>query len=330
MNPDLEWSLRLFVSADLVGSTAFKHGYREPDESSWMETFREFFETFPNTVSGQYERYLDALGESQAKALVGHDVLTTWKFNGDEVLLQVRLHRYEESLLHVLAARDAALQCPGRWTRKGCTLGVKLTAWLAGFPVTNCIVRLPLGASDGREVVDYLGPSMDLGFRLTHAADEGRFPLAADLALMLLHARGALRMDEPKLYYDGRLALKGVTGGSPYPLVWMAGTNPNLLHLEHQALGRRIGGGALEAFLGAYLDGTPGLRRPFISGDPDAMHGYGLIPVDLASERAAMLAAQEAERRYSETLPQAARHTAADIAEAVRRLRRRPPAEPEA
>ena len=104
---------------------------------------------------------------------------------------------------------------PALWSDKGLGLPLKGTAWLAGFPVTNMVIEFP---DIGR---DYVGPSIDLGFRLAGRATRKKFVISADLALMLVDAVRALRMSEDDfpIHFSGRESFKGIS--NEYPVFWI-------------------------------------------------------------------------------------------------------------
>ena len=63
---------------------------------------------------------------------------------------------------------------------------------------------------------DYLGPDVDLGFRLAHHAGRGQFIVSLNLA----EALAALPEHRNIRFHDvGQAVLKGVFHGRPYPLI---------------------------------------------------------------------------------------------------------------
>ena len=83
--------LRLFMSADVAGSTSFKAqadlgGMAEP---AWLSVFRSFFTNFPIMLMGQTAAEMadeDSLPE-----------IGVWKALGDELILTCPLHSAEEA-----------------------------------------------------------------------------------------------------------------------------------------------------------------------------------------------------------------------------------------
>ena len=87
-----EYRLRLFLSADLVGSTAYKAtvGDNSGSESSpnpvWVDEIRRFYREFPVTLNRAYEK-VEALEPLQPDA----SPPKVWKTIGDEIAFCCRL-----------------------------------------------------------------------------------------------------------------------------------------------------------------------------------------------------------------------------------------------
>lgn len=121
--------------------------------------------------------------------------------------------------------------------------------------------------------MDFIGPSMDTGFRLCQKADPRRLVVSAEVALLLASAgpppKGVFSCPIG-LHFAGREVLRGVNGGSPYPLFWidLLFDDP-LLRAEGELTG---GGGGISlervaAFCDAFFQEHRNfLFRPFIVG----------------------------------------------------------------
>jgi hypothetical protein len=277
---DWRWKLRLFVSADLVGSTAYKSN-TTADKPEWAATFKEFFRDFPVAVERAYSKE----PQSSWNCL---EHLAPWKFSGDEILFWVELHDYRESISHLLAFKHAVLSFPELWAEKKVPLRLKATAWLAGFPVTNTEIEISTDA-DRRTALDFIGPSIDMGFRIAKYADARRMVVSADLALMILDAVETLEVERGHfhIHLQSKEVLKGVIGNMPYPILWidMFNGRPDL---EERLLGiqRAFRSDDMKDFLRQFIDETPRLRRPFIAEDKDPR--YNTVDADLVKLRDAM------------------------------------------
>jgi hypothetical protein len=285
---DWSWKLRLFAGAEIVGSTTYKSQQSQAVTPDWAPTFREFFRDFPGAVEKSYAE-LDA-GRAQPRLR-----LEPWKFLGDEIVFETTLRAHEEVVHHLCAFKNAVRDFPTKWRQKGIPLELKATAWLAGFPVSNAEVTIPSASGQLR---DYIGPMMDLGFRLAPFASKQKFVVSAELALMLLDAVDRIEFPRGKLLviYEGRHLLKGVIANEPYPVLWID-TRDGEQTREEKVLGIRRDdrSNELRDFLREFLDETPRLRRPFIEGDPDPK--YGEIPLVLEQLRERMIA-EESQRHY--------------------------------
>ena len=195
-----ETSLRLFLSADLAGSTAFKQS-GEPDE--WQKFFRNFYQQLPAVVI----RHAEKLGEPT-------DLLKVWKLIGDEVVFSAELKSWDQAGRCLALFRNALLEFR-RATVEATNAGldVKAAAWTAGFPVGNIRVEPMDGLRE-----DYVGPGMDIGFRLVKASSPRRMLIAVELAWLLTLAEANKNL----IFFLGEgLELKGVAKGQSYPCIWL-------------------------------------------------------------------------------------------------------------
>jgi hypothetical protein len=214
----------LFVSCDLVGSTALKQA-GEP----WEEILLSFYIDFP-----------ERLGEIAAH---DHVPFELWKPIGDELVFKVPVQREADvtaglrswlKALHVYETDSSFQKNVGATTKGG--------AFIATFPgpdVEASVLRDPrtrlptapdlaqindaaLAARDyNRHVFDYFGPSFDTGFRVIGQSTPRHFTLSVEVAWSLI--RAAENHDGPGAPLDdvvflGGRELKGVWSGRDYPL----------------------------------------------------------------------------------------------------------------
>lgn len=249
--PDRRQQLLVFFSADLANSTDFKarnQGQHQGDEfipARWPQYFSEVF-----------SRILGRFGDEQRKRRTGVlDLLTCprlWKINGDELVFREIVLPGEDGLrwlaqttasfIATVEAVDNEILPDG--------LGLKACVWTAGFPIRNKEIRVPsiqnvpvvrvapqeaslpdfdtgLLPRDDQGLVDYIGPDMDLGFRLAATAQPGRVVCSLDAGYLLTN-----RAESPHLHHVGWRVLQGVAGGSPYPILWLTqpGAGPTIRH----------------------------------------------------------------------------------------------------
>lgn len=239
-----ESQLRLFLSVDIVGSTALKGeaNYQtiaahlrmlqkaakvnDPssiptdalpslDEYDWVaiqqNTFGDFHSEFSKTA--------------QPEVTEGYEVYP-WKALGDELIYSVRLRSRSQatklvtSFISALRLIDKQLSTKGR-------IRLKAVAWVAGFPIGNRIVQIPAPTvfykQLGQEVpfpyprLDFWGPDMDIGFRLSRCTFPGMCVASAALVELL----GADKSnDQVRFAHVGWEKLKGVWHERPYPIFW--------------------------------------------------------------------------------------------------------------
>ena len=188
-------SLRLFLSADLAGSTAFKQK-RAPEE--WHQFFGEFYRQLPSLVERQQETF----GVTPA----------FWKPIGDEIVFQLALKSLRDVGQALQAFRAAVFAYRGSILESPGDLDLKCAAWTAGFPVGNMAVQLP------NSQWDYIGPGMDTGFRLVKEASPRRMLLSVELAWLLTHPA---QSEALQLHLGAPMHLKGVAKGRMYPCLWL-------------------------------------------------------------------------------------------------------------
>lgn len=232
---------RLFLSCDLIGSTAYKQRRSHHPQAPWQKVFLQFYWEFP--------QQLRLLQSDKAHRDARNLQFTLWKAVGDELLFTCDV-RCETDVYAAVRLWVATMQ---EYASKslsdkliaagdGARLGVKGGAFIATFPgpdSESSIPRRPDIDRTGRDVVDlnndalsgtrnpddylydYFGPSIDTGFRLFHESKSRYFTLSVEVAYVLatLHvARGRRRRASDDLVLRLGAELKGVWGGRTYPV----------------------------------------------------------------------------------------------------------------
>jgi len=200
--------VRLFLSVDMAGSTQFKA--RFTDGGSWLDTFRTFFTNFPLMLAGQIGfAFLDE-GETPS--------VEVWKVMGDEVIF-VATPESPETLVAMLLALFRTMNAYEQRYLEDLPLRLKGTAWIAEFGERNIELEIPeLSEGAHRRAIDFIGPDLDLGFRVTKFARPACVALSFDVADLVITAANA---GDISLYLLGAEELKGVMFGRPYPIIWM-------------------------------------------------------------------------------------------------------------
>lgn len=229
--------LKLFLSVDVVGSTAFKqaqpHFSRQRLSSSggpsnWLMFLSSFYKEFGNRLRLQLGQRLEVAGISepaQVDAKVGTPHL--WKALGDELVFVLEL-KLESHLPIILDAFRHAINEEIDNVKAGehpLPISLKGSAWVAGFPVCNAEIPMIADPQDGDKngrVVDYdyAGPSMDIGFRISKFASPHRLVVSAEVAYLLTKPNSGGEIIH-HLHLEDPVELKGVLGGDEYPLFWI-------------------------------------------------------------------------------------------------------------
>ena len=200
--------LRLFISIDMVGSTQFKAQCN--GSGGWLDTFRTFFTHLPLMLEGQLGFAFLEREETPA--------VDIWKVMGDELLFTAEPKSAEELLIILRSVLNTMRLFEQQHYQK-LPLRLKGTAWLANFAEGNIQLDIPeLTTGDGPPHYDFIGPDLDLGFRVTKFARPALLALSLDLVEALLDSSDTEQVD---LYMVGKEPLKGVMFGRPYPVIWM-------------------------------------------------------------------------------------------------------------
>ena len=243
--------LLLFLSADVHNSTAFKNDLRHDGSvQGWLATFKTFYSRFPIF-----------LARKCTSRRVVAPVL--WKLLGDELIFAVELKKSEEAVSYVQSLREAITQYNADWKRKNVELALKGTAWVAHFPVFNAEIQIKEPNDANKFRVDYIGPAMDIGFRLARLASKRKLIVSVDLALMLLHTNNDLRV-----FFDGRETLKGALHNKPYPVIWVDVLVEGKGSPEDELRGIHPSQNKLKKYCEAFIaEMNEVMSRPFIDGD---------------------------------------------------------------
>lgn len=197
--------LRLFLSVDIAGSTAFKSS-RPGEVQPWLPTLYRFFSEFPIQFANRYQS--------------GEDSPRLWKTLGDEIVFVIEITDHRQVSNHLCRFRDAISSYREVVKEADKKLDLKGAAWLAGFPVGNTMLTLRHGAGNTQEMEDFVGPSIDCGFRLSKHASPRKLVISVETALVVT-GTGHKHHDKPAVHAERGEELKGILGGRPYPKLWI-------------------------------------------------------------------------------------------------------------
>lgn len=318
----LKPKLRVFLSADLVGSTNHKQYPRfpitEPDQfweknqfvPSWLSPIADFYATFAQIFRSRWMELKARVKLDYNIDIVSDPIL--WKANGDELLYYKDVRSRQELFVCTHAWKVAVIEYRDKLRGLG-SLDLKATAWTAGFPITNVEIafepnlapdqKVPFpddarlqqfqllsqfyDEPDPKLLLDFLGPTIDTGFRLAQKATPRKMILSVDLAYLLSTTHLPDQTDPDaylkwfKIRYDGRAELRGVLGGKPYPIFWidmhendrLAEAEDRILSLTDSDVDTTKVAGLCNAF---YSDTSSLMMKPFIVYESD--NQYGKIP----------------------------------------------------
>lgn len=240
--------LKLFLSADIVGSTPLKQPLEGPSgkfgtSSNWLAAIQSFYLNLYKSFNSEWPAE-----NGPPPAL--------WKTVGDEIIFWKELTRHTELHLTLRKWLKAVEIAKLSLEKFGSSLGVKCTAWTAGFPIRNKAVMSGLQSvfaadedgfegkptfaevsaklteaydnpSEAHSLMDFIGPGIDTGFRLTQMATARRFIVSVDVAYILKYDGQLAPVDnraipdEIQVEYAGSESLKGVLGGLSYPIFYI-------------------------------------------------------------------------------------------------------------
>lgn len=235
-----------------------------------------------------------------------------WKANGDELIYTKEIESRRQ-LVAVIRAWTAAIKSYRVELNKPGRLNVKSFAWVAGFPIHNSEIVFSNDSTEGeafeadsrlrnfylierwyekptaREgmVRDFLGPSIDAGFRLSSLAAAERMPISFDLAWLLATAQypdsAEQNFESLHMRYGGRKVLRGVLGEQPVPHFWLDLMHDDPLIISENKLARSeaspVSSSDVKAFCGTFYDGHKDqMFRPFIRTDTD--YSFSEYPED--------------------------------------------------
>ncbi|WP_293448880.1 hypothetical protein [Planktotalea sp.] len=229
-----EYRVRLFLSVDLTGSTAFKAKNTSFD---WLKEFQKFYASFLALYSENYSFScddIDSMDNADAE-----NCPKLWKTIGDEILFVNRVHSISHLSAYVSAFSKTLMEFADKFL--GEDLDTKGNGWIAAFPSPNCSIgiggdstidpiagindlpseQLEADVDENPRKYDFLGKGIDGGFRISKNSNIDTFTISPALAYLLSKAKtnpdvtkftGRFRFHEPQ-------PLKGVLDGKRYPII---------------------------------------------------------------------------------------------------------------
>jgi len=215
INSGTEEDIVIFFSVDIIGSTAYKNSKLSRE---WGKTFKRFFSEFPDYLDRAHDHKAYELGTGKTP-----DKLKKWKTIGDEIVFTQTIKSPYDALFLTDVFKNTLIHYRKNTLSesKYDNISLKGSAWLAIADHIN--TKIVEG-----EQIDYIGPSIDTGFRISKLSTNRKFTISVELALALLtcfednnSCKYSNYENKFIFYYDGEKKLKGVLGGKPYPIIWL-------------------------------------------------------------------------------------------------------------
>ncbi len=285
----MTWQCCLFASVDISNSTAFKQQPRSKGKD-WVHRFRNFFSDFPQEINRAEDNY----GREPRFQSCNDEPWKLWKFIGDEILVWANVPTRSHVFLRLHSLLKAVDEYETQIRLGAPSLGLKTTVWLTNTPLPNTVVEISQADHDGKpiKVRDFLGPGIDLGFRLTRFADNRFVPLSAGLAFVLCSQPRPDLFDDLAIGYLGRQPLKGVMDGRPYPVFFIDRAR-GVQTKEDVVLGRNVKTepASVSAFLREFFERESDRHCPFFPADTESF--WNQIPDELTTQWAALQEVQK-------------------------------------
>jgi len=287
--------LKLFLSADIVGSTALKQPFDlsivSLDHDKWQQVIQGFYKQIDEKFKNAWTSASISLQKDIKERFFGESP-RFWKTIGDEIVYWKCLSSDEQLRVTLRCWMDVIPKVRSWLKLWDPALDIKCTAWLAEFPVRNKAVwsendffptdrhaegielnslekvaelspptenKILLKLNDFYErrlsdgSIDFIGPGIDVGFRISQWSSSIRFVIDVDIAYLMSLTESSWRASRVEqllpqdwlprrngnfvdIYFGGSHYLKGVLGGSDYPRFWINLSDERSLYATHNAL----------------------------------------------------------------------------------------------
>ncbi len=198
--------LYVFISIDLVDSTAYKYKYPK----KWPKVFHDFY-----LISAEYLRSCFVYSE-----------LKVWKRLGDEILFYVVIKDKTE-MYKILEYIDNTLTIIQESLSDDNSIYAKSSVWAADITEYNETIKnynnVALSTGCANDSLDFIGSDIDTGFRITKYVTKGRIIVCAKLAYTLykMQCPDACKSNiSEHLRIVSYEKLKGVWNNRAYPIIW--------------------------------------------------------------------------------------------------------------
>lgn len=181
----------------------------------WSEIIKELFNDFNVEFNNQLNKAQEVF---------------PWKILGDELIYCIDVQGRQDIYDYTLAFYKA-LRIHDKKYSENPIIRLKGSAWTAGFPIRNRIIETPipqlyLDSEFQKDYkyphIDYLGPEMDIGFRIGKCTYPGFIVISLELAYFLTDEKTCNTPGEQfHVFNVGWEKLKGVWNDRKYPILWL-------------------------------------------------------------------------------------------------------------
>ncbi len=195
----------LFLSVDVIGSTAIKYENKidSSENLDWVTEIISFYDVFEEVLSEKIE------AKKRIYNLNNSDELITWKYSGDEILFYINISE-DNQILEIIDAFASTLEEMAD-PRKSNKLSFKGTAWLGQVP----FIDIEFTNSKNNNLTDFIGTSIDCGFRLGKHASKVDLIISMEIAYLYSISQCEFKRG---ITFLKREKLKGVLGEFEYPI----------------------------------------------------------------------------------------------------------------
>lgn len=205
--------LYVFVSFDLVGST----DYKNKEKKVWPFVFTQFYEVIKAEMKEKFPG------------------IKVWKYIGDEILFFMLAETFED-IIKIIPETFKVIKSAREHLRSAFPTVpdlpyLKGALWCA--PVMTVegseLKDLNLGAErniafdvvyeNQNSLKDFIGPDIDIGFRIAKYVTKEKLVVSAEIAYLLLKSKASSAILK-KLNIVSYENMKGIWDGRYYPIIW--------------------------------------------------------------------------------------------------------------
>lgn len=202
-----------------TGEEVYKHICDNEAHQDWSIIIEKCLEDFHQNFNSRLN----------TKADPGFKSEIPWKMAGDELIYCIDVENRRKVHDYLLSFFETLRYFDKQYFDKGSFIRVKGAAWTVGFPIRNrrmTPIKYPEHSGDSSQsqlMEDYMGPEIDIGFRIGKHTFPGLIVVSLELAYILNDTKLQISPEKRLRVIDtGWEELKGVWEGNKYPIFWLA------------------------------------------------------------------------------------------------------------